>query len=78
MAVPGSARAATVQVTVGTATAIRSIDKFMKHPFGAKLKPDRHPCLNYRQILHILERITDYRYAFGQVQDTSSVTIGSA
>jgi hypothetical protein len=50
----------------------------MKHPFEAMLKPDRQPCLNYRQILHILEHIPDYRYGFGQFQDTSTVTIGTA
>jgi len=50
----------------------------MKHPFGAMLEQDRHPCLNYRQFRHILERIPGYRYGFGQVQLTSSATIGSA
>jgi hypothetical protein len=50
----------------------------MKHPFEAMLKPDRHPCLNYRQFRHILERIPGYRYAFGHVQHTSSVINGSA
>jgi hypothetical protein len=50
----------------------------MKHPFEAMLKPDRQPCLNYRQIRHILERIQGDRYGIGQVQHTSSVTIGIA